>query len=79
MVYWEDAGGFLFDAGWGVSPPVLYVPSAAVWLETMPGWLRERRDIVIDRLTENSGHTLVTDDLGYYRDSDYGRSLPAQS
>lgn len=27
VLYWEDRRGFAFDAGWGSTPPTLYVPS----------------------------------------------------
>ena len=65
VVYWEDGQGFLLDAGWGVDPPVLYVPAAARWDVAVPSWLRGRRDEVLARLREHSGHDLVESERGY--------------
>ena len=67
VIYWEDGHGFTFDAGWGVTPGVLYIPSAAIWVEVMPEWLRERRDEVMDRLRDHSNHDLMEDIHGQYR------------
>ncbi|MGN6608639.1 MAG: hypothetical protein ACTHMS_16720 [Jatrophihabitans sp.] len=67
VVYWEVDQGFLFDAGWGVTPGVLYVPSAEIWVEVMPDWLRYRRDEVVARLRQHSEHVLEEDVHGYYR------------
>jgi hypothetical protein len=74
-IYWEESQGFLLDGGWGVDPPVLYVPSAEIWAEVMPPWLRDRRDEVVDRLETFSGHRIVEDVHGYYRNSPDARSL----
>jgi hypothetical protein len=73
--YCEGRRGFLFDAGWGVEPPVLYVPSSEIWAEVMPNWLRDRRVVVVDRLREHSGHTIAEDVHGYYRNSPEARDL----
>jgi hypothetical protein len=43
----EEGRSFLFNCGWGVSPPVAYVPSAADWGRCVPSWLQDRRDEVI--------------------------------
>jgi hypothetical protein len=67
VVYWEGSRGFLFDAGWGVEPPVLYVPSPDVWQDVMPDWLRDRRGIVVQRLEQHSEHVLMDDVHGHYR------------
>jgi hypothetical protein len=61
VVYWEGDWGFLFDAGWGVEPPVLYIPAPDIWAEVMPGWCRERRDEVVARLRDHSNHVLNDD------------------
>lgn len=58
VVYWEGGRGFALDAGWGVRPPVLYVPPAADWDETTPPWLHGRRDEVVRRLAEGSKHVV---------------------
>lgn len=75
VVYWEGDHGFSFDAGWGVTPGVLYVPSAAIWAEVMPDWLRERRDAVLARLREHGSHDLMEDIHGYYRNSPEARQV----
>jgi len=54
---------------------VLYVPSAEIWAEVMPRWLRDRRDEVASRLETFSGHRIVEDVHGYYRNSPDARSL----
>lgn len=69
VIYWEGGHGFLFDAGWGADPPVLYVPSPDIWREVMPVWCRDRRDEVIARLRDHSEHVLKEDVHGYYRES----------
>lgn len=61
VVYWEGAHGFIFPAGWGVEPPVTYVPSADTWDRVMPGWLVGRRDEVVTRLENEPGHVLSVD------------------
>jgi hypothetical protein len=75
VIYWESEQGFLFDAGWGVNPPVLYIPSVAIWREVMPDWCRERRDEVVARLREHSQHALQEDVHGYYRNSPGARLM----
>ena len=65
VYYWEGAAGFCFHAGWGVTPPVLLVPSLEHWDSAVPGWLRGRRDEVIRRLEAHSEHVLKVDDRGY--------------
>jgi len=65
VAYWEGERGFVFDAAWGVTPPILYVPSPDVWAEVVPTWLRGRRDQVVRRLRRRSGHVLEETDAGY--------------
>jgi hypothetical protein len=77
VIYWEGDRGYLFDAGWGVEPPVLYVPSPAIWTEVMPDWLRERRVEVVRRLELGSSHVLAEDIHGYYRNDPEARQLQA--
>jgi hypothetical protein len=63
LAYWEGDRGFVFDhCAWGVDPPVLLVPPAAIWDESVPPWMRGRRDLVIQRLRERSGHVVRDDD-----------------
>ena len=76
VVYWEDGRGFVLDAGWGVDPPVLYVPSARLWDEVVPDWMAGRRSAVVDALRESSGHVLREDDHGWYRSAPDARVLP---
>lgn len=61
LVYREGEQEQLFIAGWGVTPPVLYVPPADRWDELMPEWLRGRRDQVVARLAADSRHVLLDD------------------
>lgn len=43
----EQGRTFVFYCGWGVEPPVAYVPDVAQWQQCIPEWLRSRRDEVI--------------------------------
>lgn len=74
VVYWEGERGYLFDAGWGVDPRVLYVPSAEAWPDAVPDWMRERRDEVLERLRRHSGHVLDETPVGYDARSAVARS-----
>lgn len=56
--YREGDDSHCFPAGWGVVPPVLYVPSAERWDRVVPAWLVGRRDQVVARLAAHSGHRL---------------------
>ncbi len=60
----EDERTFVFTCGWGVTPPVAYVPAEADWQRCVPPWLLDRRPEVI-ALMESMGH-VVHD--GPYRD-----------
>jgi hypothetical protein len=73
--YWEGDHGFRFDAGWGVDPAVLVVPSPGIWAEVMPDWLLNRREEVVDRLAAHSGHRLAEDIHGIYRNAPDDRRL----
>jgi hypothetical protein len=64
VIYWESDRGFVFDGGWGVDPPVTYVPDSDAWDRVMPPWLRGRRDQVVERLRAEPGH-IVKDDPGF--------------
>ena len=65
VFYWEGERGFEFDAAWGVTPGVLYVPNREVWDEVMPDWLRGRFDVVVERLEQRSGHRVELTGEGY--------------
>ncbi|MBU3750891.1 MAG: hypothetical protein FGM52_10660 [Mycobacterium sp.] len=56
----EDEAGhsFTFSCGWGVEPPVAYVPAVADWLRCVPPWLGDRRDEVI-ALMQQMGHIVA--------------------
>ena len=65
VLYWEDPRGFAFDAGWGSTPPTLYVPTDDLWRRVMPEWLRDRREVVLERLRTGTDHVLQEVDTGY--------------
>jgi hypothetical protein len=65
LVYCEDGREFEFDCGWGVKPPVAYVPSEEIWDRVVPDWLRGRRAEVVARLLADGGHRLEDTDTGY--------------
>jgi len=73
--YWEGEHGYLFDAGWGVEPPVLYVPSASMWDDVVPAWMQGRRGAIVSGLEAKSGHVLAEDVHGYYRQAPVSRVL----
>jgi hypothetical protein len=56
----EEGRTFTFDCGWGVTPSVAYVPSAADWRRCVPAWLADRRDEVIQAM-ERTGHVVHED------------------
>ena len=62
VVYWEGENGYVLDGGWGVEPPVLYVPTAALWDDVVPPWLRGRRAEVLGRLARRSHHVIEETD-----------------
>jgi hypothetical protein len=55
--YLEGDRSVVFPAGWGMNPPVLHVP-LRTWDESVPSWLRGRRDEVVERLRRHSKHTV---------------------
>lgn len=57
--YWEGSHGYWFDAGWGVDPPWLVVPEPEKWDACVPEWMRGRRDVIVARLIEHSGHEVI--------------------
>ncbi len=63
VVYREGDQSIVFDAGWGVEPPVLYVPSEWAWDLSTPAWLHGRRAEVVARLERDSRHVIAIDDI----------------
>lgn len=72
-VYWEGQRGYLFDGGWGVDPPVLYVPGPEIWPDVVPEWMVGRREEIVGRLIAMSGHQVVDDVNGAYRNQPEAR------
>jgi hypothetical protein len=75
VVYWEGSRGVVFDAGWGVKPPILYVPTQSQWGEVVPHWLRGRSEEVIARLRDHSGH-VVQESYAAYRSGPLPELVP---
>jgi hypothetical protein len=65
LEYWEGDAGYVFDCAWGATPPKLFVPPASIWDESVPSWMRGRREIVLERLRDQSGHDVLDDDRSY--------------
>lgn len=59
VFYREGGDEFVFDGGWGVKPPVLYVPSPDEWDDSTPPWMHGRRDIIVERLAQETGHRIA--------------------
>ena len=57
----EEGNEHSFDCGWGVSPPVPYIPSASAWPTAVPHWLRCRRDEVIEAM-QRASHVVADDE-----------------
>ena len=62
VIYWEGDHGYLFEAGWGVTPGVTYVPSADIWDAVVPSWMQGRRDKIVSRSRATPGHVLEDTD-----------------
>lgn len=54
----ESGRTFTFDCGWGVTPPVVCVPSEAEWCACVPAWLHDRRNDAIVAL-QAAGHAVA--------------------
>jgi hypothetical protein len=65
--YWEGDHGIWFMAGWGVTPHVMSVPTAATWDSVVPDWLKGRHAEVVGRLIDFSEHVVDQTDLAYGR------------
>ena len=55
----EEGRTYVVSCGWGVEPPVAYIPAASIWRAKVPTWLHDRRDEVIAVL--ESLHHVVDD------------------
>ena len=53
----EQRRTFVFECGWGVEPPVAYVPPSGDWADCVPSWLRDRRGEAIEVLSK-TGHVV---------------------
>lgn len=62
----EDDQSFVFYCGWGVTPPVAYVPAEADWVRCMPPWLHTRRGEVM-ALMASTGHVVHEGDYPDWR------------
>ena len=60
LIYSEGEQEYVFQCGWGVSPPVVYVPDEAKWDKVMPPWMCGRRAEILARL-ESTGHAVDID------------------
>src|SRR3979409_2123459 len=62
LVYWEGDHGFQFDCGWGVNPPVVYLPNSDLWDDGGADWWGGRG---AEKLRRYSGYTVADTDAGY--------------
>jgi hypothetical protein len=65
LTYWEGDHGLVFDCAWGVDPGYVYVPAPDLWDNVVPKWLTGRRDEVVERLRQHSGHVVMDDDRAW--------------
>ncbi|GAA4561526.1 hypothetical protein [Planotetraspora kaengkrachanensis] len=65
LVYTEGSRKFNFDCGWGVHPPVVYVPTQEIWDQVTPSWMHGRRSEILDRIGRDSRHVIEETDEGY--------------
>ena len=58
IVVTSDTGlQFILGCGWGVEPPVAYVPSEQDWNRCTPGWLWDYRAALIEAI-RGTGHVV---------------------
>lgn len=50
----ERDRSFVFDCGWGVDPPVAYIPPIEQWERIVPDWLKERRAEVVEAMKKSN-------------------------
>ncbi len=62
----EASRSFTFSCGWGVEPPVAYLPGESEWRRCVPPWLGERRGEVIAVMTQ-MGHKVAAGPYPDYR------------
>jgi hypothetical protein len=65
LTYWEGKDGFVFECAWGVTPPVVFVPSERSWDSQVPPYLVGRRAEVVDRLAKYTSHIVETATFKY--------------
>lgn len=63
--YCEGERSQVFHCGWGVSPPVVFLPSEHTWDAKLPAWLHGRRAEVVGRIEQHSGHVVASADWAY--------------
>lgn len=63
--YWEGHRCQVFHCGWGIAPPVVFLPSAPGWDAKMPRWLHGRRAEIVDRIEQHSDHVVASADWAY--------------
>jgi hypothetical protein len=65
LVYHEGDQRMVFYCGWAAEPPIVFVPTAAAWDDKTAGWLRGRRDEIVERIERHSGHVVMSVDWAY--------------
>jgi hypothetical protein len=63
--YCEGDHSQVFHCGWGVSPPIVFLPSQGGWDAKMPDWLHGRRAELVARIEQHSGHVVASADWAY--------------
>jgi hypothetical protein len=58
LVYRDAHGEYTFDCGWGVTPGEVYIPTREVWLARAPAGLRDRYDLIVERIRTRTGYTI---------------------
>ena len=68
VILWDGNRGFVFDGAWGGPVPITVVPDEATWNAAVPGWLRDRRAVVLARLDDEPGHVVEAEDARHWGD-----------
>jgi len=70
----EQGRSFMFDCGWGVDQPVAYVPAVERWTSSVPTWLHDRREDVIEAMKAAS-HRVVDGPYPELHDRDWTQPI----